>query len=80
MSANDSQHIQERKETFALFRSALAELTPKLRDVLILCAFEGKSYEEVAEVLEIPVGTVRSRLNAARLQIKELVPRTLFEA
>ena len=52
------------------FRKALARLTPKLRDTITLCGLEGKSYEDAAQVLGIPIGTVRSRLNKARLILK----------
>lgn len=48
-------------------RSALQELKPHFRDVVVLCCLEGKQYEETAQLLSIPVGTVRSRLNKARL-------------
>ena len=53
------------------FRRLLAKIPPKLREVLVLCGLEGKSYEEAATFLEIPIGTVRSRLNKARLVLKE---------
>lgn len=43
------------------------------RDVLILVAWEGLSYEQVAAALEVPVGTVRSRLNRARRRVRELI-------
>lgn len=45
---------------------ALAELAPADRDVLLLVAWEQLSYEEVAAALDVPVGTVRSRLHRAR--------------
>ncbi|MFG1942391.1 RNA polymerase sigma factor [Nonomuraea sp. NPDC048826] len=45
---------------------ALAELSPDERDVLLMTAWADLSYEEVAQALEIPVGTVRSRLHRAR--------------
>lgn len=51
-------------------RSALQELKPHFRDVVILCSLEGKQYEETAQILSIPVGTVRSRLNKARLLLR----------
>lgn len=54
-------------------RLALGKLKPALREVLVLCGLEGRSYEEVAAVLQIPVGTVRSRLNKARLLVKDLL-------
>ena len=49
---------------------ALSELTPPDRDVLLLIAWEQLTYEEVAVALDIPVGTVRSRLNRVRRQLR----------
>jgi RNA polymerase sigma-70 factor (ECF subfamily) len=46
--------------------AALAKLDPAQRDVLLLHAWGDLSYEEIAEALEIPIGTVRSRLARAR--------------
>jgi RNA polymerase sigma-70 factor (ECF subfamily) len=51
---------------------ALERLAPELRDALLLREVEGLGYEEIAEVQQCPVGTVRSRLARAR--------RTLLEA
>jgi RNA polymerase sigma factor (sigma-70 family) len=53
-----------------MLAAALAALTEGDRDVLLLIAWEGLTYEEVAEALGIPVGTVRSRLNRARRQVR----------
>ncbi|WP_433236666.1 RNA polymerase sigma factor [Streptosporangium sp. CA-135522] len=50
--------------------SALAGLPAKDRDVLLLIAWGDLSYEEVARALDIPVGTVRSRLNRARRKVR----------
>jgi RNA polymerase sigma factor (sigma-70 family) len=50
--------------------AALAELSAGDRDALLLFAWGGLSYEEVAAALEIPVGTVRSRLNRARAKVR----------
>ncbi|MGW5742798.1 RNA polymerase sigma factor [Amycolatopsis sp. NPDC003861] len=49
---------------------ALAALRPRERDVLLLVAAEGLAYQEVAEALGIPVGTVKSRLNRARGRVR----------
>jgi RNA polymerase sigma-70 factor (ECF subfamily) len=54
--------------------AALAELPQGDRDVLVLVAWEELTYEEVAAALDIPVGTVRSRLNRARTRLRELLP------
>jgi RNA polymerase sigma factor (sigma-70 family) len=49
---------------------AMAELTPEHRQVLLLNALEGLRYAEIAEALEIPIGTVMSRLARAREQLR----------
>jgi RNA polymerase sigma factor (sigma-70 family) len=53
-----------------LLAAALASLPQGDRDVLLLIAWEGLSYEEVAAALDIPIGTVRSRLNRARKKVR----------
>ena len=55
---------------------ALARLAEPDRDVLLLIAWEQLSYEEVARALEIPVGTVRSRLHRARTKIRQALAGT----
>jgi RNA polymerase sigma-70 factor (ECF subfamily) len=50
----------------------LDRLSPQMRAALILRELEGLEYEEIAQVLAIPVGTVRSRLHAARAQFRAL--------
>jgi RNA polymerase sigma-70 factor, ECF subfamily len=50
---------------------AIDELPEKLRAVVVLAGIEGHNMEEVARLLELPAGTVKSRLFAARRQLKE---------
>ena len=59
-------------ETRVLVERLLAKLTPELRATLVLREMEQLSYEEVAEVLHVPVGTVRSRLHTAREKFRAL--------
>jgi RNA polymerase sigma-70 factor, ECF subfamily len=54
-----------------LVQQALAELATEFRTALVLKEMDGMSYEEIAEVLSIPLGTVRSRIHRARLELKE---------
>ena len=51
---------------------AVARLPEVERDALLLYVWEELSYEEIATALDVPVGTVRSRLNRARLTLREL--------
>lgn len=60
------------KEALSKIQEAVAELPLSLREVLVLCCFENYSYEEVSKLLDIPIGTVRSRLHKARMQVKSL--------
>jgi RNA polymerase sigma-70 factor (ECF subfamily) len=55
-----------------LVESLMERLTPTVRAALVLRELEGLPYEEIAEVLRVPVGTVRSRINAARAQFRTL--------
>jgi RNA polymerase sigma-70 factor (ECF subfamily) len=55
---------------------ALLGLTTADRDVLLLVACEELSYDEAARALDIPVGTVRSRMHRARLQLREALAET----
>ncbi len=53
--------------------AALVRLSPKLREVIVLNIYQGLRYQEVAEVLEIPLGTVKSRINLALNALKEIL-------
>lgn len=67
-------------ENRLLIEALLDNLSPPLRAALVLRELEGLSYEEIAETLEVPVGTVRSRLNAARAQFRALWQKAMEEA
>ena len=59
------------KIIFQQVRNAIAKLNDEHRKVVTLIDLEEFSYAEVAEILDIPVGTVMSRLNRARMKLKE---------
>ncbi len=70
------QHIDLRDEIFQdmlgdEITQAINELPVDFRTVILLCDVEGFSYEEIANILEIPIGTVRSRLHRGRKMLKE---------
>jgi len=58
--------LLSRKDEVRRVQSALLRVTPRMREVLVLCDLQGVSYAEAAEALRVPVGTVRSRLFRAR--------------
>jgi RNA polymerase sigma-70 factor (ECF subfamily) len=65
-----------RDEHIALVRAALAELDVDYRQIIVLREIDGCRYEEIAEILDVPIGTVRSRLFRARMQLRDrLSPR-----
>jgi RNA polymerase sigma-70 factor (ECF subfamily) len=61
------------KELEEVVEQAVEALSPKLKTVLLLYDVEGLSYEQIAETLGIPMGTVKSRLFAAREQVRKQV-------
>jgi RNA polymerase sigma-70 factor, ECF subfamily len=70
----------ERRENVEMVQTALAELNTEYRTILVLREIEGCRYDEIAEILELPVGTVRSRLFRARLALRDqLAPRLHVE-
>src|ERR1700737_1718578 len=54
-----------------LLQSAIDELPVYFREILLLCEVEEMSYQEVAEALSIPIGTVMSRLSRARRSLRD---------
>ena len=54
-----------------LVQQALSELCEEFRTALVLKEMDGMSYEEIADVVDVPLGTVRSRIHRARLELRE---------
>jgi RNA polymerase sigma-70 factor, ECF subfamily len=71
----DPAAMLERSELEAALHRAIAELPDERRIVVVLRDLEGLAYEEIAVALELPVGTVRSRLHRARMDLKEKLER-----
>ncbi len=59
----------ERQERARLVHRGLRALPPDLRLPLILCDLQGLPYDEIASTLQVPLGTVKSRINRARLEL-----------
>ena len=72
----DRQCVAPQQDTLADLqnvRRAMERLSPDHREILLLVCVNGMRYEEVSEMLSIPVGTVRSRLSRAREHLQTLM-------
>jgi RNA polymerase sigma-70 factor (ECF subfamily) len=68
-------HALEQAEQEQRVHRALARLSPEHRTVLVMKELDGQKYEEIADALGVPIGTVRSRLHRARLELRELLEK-----
>ncbi len=65
--------VHERHELYAACRAAIDSLPEVWRVILTLRDIDGRSYDEIAKVLDLPIGTVRSRLHRARARVRCLI-------
>ena len=70
--------VVSQQERTSMVQQAVLALPDASRAVLVLREYEGMSYHEIADALDIPVGTVMSRLNYARKLLKEKLEPKLF--
>ena len=73
----DTDAVVERNETQKLVWEAINDLKPKDREIIVLKDFQDLSYKEIAEILNVPIGTVMSRLYYARAALKAKLERML---
>jgi len=71
------QERLEQIERCRQVRDAIAQLADEFRSVVVLRELEGQPYDAIAEILDLPVGTVRSRLHRARAQLREQLKEVL---
>jgi RNA polymerase sigma-70 factor (ECF subfamily) len=67
------QHAAEQAEAARFVRDGLRALPPELKEAVILRDLEGMSYQEIAELLGVPEGTVKSRINRGRLELTRVL-------
>ena len=60
-------------EASKFLREGLGTLSPELREALILRELEGLSYSDIAEICQVPEGTVKSRINRGRIELAKLL-------
>jgi len=69
-ASDDPQAETAERESTSQLEAALAELSSEHQAVLVLRAVEDLSYDEIAQTLNVPIGTVMSRLSRARAELK----------
>jgi len=72
---NRPGHAMEMAEEERKVHEALQKLSVEHRSVLVMKDMEGMKYEDMADVLGVPVGTIRSRLHRARLEMRDILLR-----
>jgi RNA polymerase sigma-70 factor (ECF subfamily) len=77
-AAGPGDHL-EAQERACQVRQAMAALSDEHRSILVLREVDGCAYEEIAEILDLPVGTIRSRLHRARVQLRDLLHGVVHE-
>ncbi len=71
------EQLCESRETGRLIQAALGKLHEKLRTAIVLRELEGLSYEEIADVLDTSVGTVKSRISRAREELRGILRKKI---
>ena len=69
-----------RLDNQAALHTALEQLQPQLREVLLLCDLEEIKYKDIAVILDVPIGTVMSRISRARRTLRQLLQSQLGES
>jgi len=76
-SAGTPETILIERSEQDLLESAIEELPLPFREIILLCEVEEMSYQQMAETLAIPIGTVMSRLSRARAALREILRKKL---
>jgi RNA polymerase sigma-70 factor, ECF subfamily len=74
------QQNAEQKEACRFLREGLEVLAPELKEAVILRDLESMTYQEIAELLNIPEGTVKSRINRGRIELAKLLMKRRTQA
>ena len=72
LPSNDPEPGQEIQTDIVnkIIRDAVDQLSEKFKIVIVLRDIQGLSYEDISEIINVPIGTVKSRINRARLQLQ----------
>lgn len=74
-SSRTPEQLLESKETSEEVQNALLQISENNRIVVVLRDIKGFSYSEISEIIDVPVGTIKSRINRGRQELKEILIR-----
>ncbi|MFH1746010.1 MAG: sigma-70 family RNA polymerase sigma factor [Planctomycetota bacterium] len=74
-ASDDAAEVISRRETYSQIEVALDSLEPDFRVAVVLKDIENMDYATIAEILEVPVGTIKSRIHRGRLMLRELLTK-----
>lgn len=69
------EHVSEMKEEIEALHKALSQMKEDEKIIIVLKDIEDRSYEDIATILDINIGTVKSRLSRARAELREIVQK-----
>ena len=75
-STDDPETLALRRTTALQLNSAISAIAAPFREVVVLRDMEGLSYKEIATVIDVPIGTVMSRLARARAELRRILTRS----
>jgi len=76
----DAHRLMEQSEASRFVRDGLQALSPELKEAVILRDLEGMAYQEIAQLLNVPEGTVKSRINRGRIELAKLLVKRRSQA
>lgn len=74
------QRAAEQKEASQFLQDGLQSLSPELKEAIILRDLEGMAYQEIAGLIKVPEGTVKSRINRGRIELARLLIKRRTQA
>ena len=71
----DPERAAEQREASQFLERGLQSLSPELKEAIILRDIEGMTYQDIADLLNVPEGTVKSRINRGRIELAKLLTK-----
>ena len=72
-TAEDPEHFTESQEIGAEIEQAIGQLRPVYREAILLWHVEGRPYDEIAEIMDLPLGTVKTYIHRGRNELRQML-------